>query len=90
MWSERLEFHPKTSLVAENSGGRLSSDAGLLLGLSCRAQSIHLFDDLHHRFNILLIPLEDENSKILDNFDRDIARDSFEQHTYPGLFMQCL
>ena len=31
VWSERLEFHPRKSLVVENSGGRLSSDAGLLL-----------------------------------------------------------
>ncbi len=30
-WSERLEFHPQKSVVVENSGGRLSSDAGLLL-----------------------------------------------------------
>ncbi|MCB9951195.1 MAG: transposase [Planctomycetaceae bacterium] len=26
-----MEFHPRKSLVVENSGGRLSSDAGLLL-----------------------------------------------------------
>ncbi|MEZ6056515.1 MAG: transposase [Planctomycetaceae bacterium] len=31
VWSECLEFHPQKRLVVENSGGRLSSDAGLLL-----------------------------------------------------------
>lgn len=31
VWSERLAFHPKKRLVVENSAGRLSSDAGLLV-----------------------------------------------------------
>lgn len=31
VWSERLEFHPKKRLDVENSAGRLSSDAGLLV-----------------------------------------------------------
>lgn len=31
VWSECLAFHTQKSLVVENSGGRLSSDAGLLL-----------------------------------------------------------
>ena len=31
VWSERLEFHPQKPVVVENSGGRLSSDAGLLV-----------------------------------------------------------
>lgn len=31
VWSERLEFHSKKTIVVENSGGRLSSDAGLLI-----------------------------------------------------------
>jgi Transposase DDE domain group 1 len=31
VWSECLEFHPKKPLVVENSAGRLSSDAGLLV-----------------------------------------------------------
>jgi hypothetical protein len=31
VWSERLEFHSEKPLVVENSGGRLSSDAGLLV-----------------------------------------------------------
>lgn len=31
VWSERLEFHPPKPVDVENSGGRLSSDAGLLV-----------------------------------------------------------
>lgn len=31
VWSERLAFHPQKRLDVENSGGRLSSDAGLLI-----------------------------------------------------------
>ncbi len=31
VWSERLAFHPKKRLDVENSAGRLSSDAGLLI-----------------------------------------------------------
>lgn len=31
VWSESLAFHPKKPLVVENSAGRLSSDAGLLV-----------------------------------------------------------
>ena len=31
VWSERLEFHPKKRVDVENSAGRLSSDAGLLV-----------------------------------------------------------
>lgn len=31
VWSERLEFHPKKRLDVENSAGRMSSDAGLLV-----------------------------------------------------------
>ena len=31
VWSESLEFHPKKRLDVENSAGRLSSDAGLLV-----------------------------------------------------------
>ena len=31
VWSECLEFHPRKRLVVENSAGRLSSDAGLLV-----------------------------------------------------------
>lgn len=31
VWSERLEFHPEKRLEVENSAGRLSSDAGLLV-----------------------------------------------------------
>lgn len=31
VWSERLAFHPKKRLEVENSAGRLSSDAGLLI-----------------------------------------------------------
>lgn len=31
VWSERLDFHSQKTIVVENSGGRLSSDAGLLL-----------------------------------------------------------
>lgn len=31
VWSERLSFHPARPVVVENSAGRLSSDAGLLV-----------------------------------------------------------
>jgi hypothetical protein len=31
VWNECLEFHPKKPIVVENSAGRLSSDAGLLV-----------------------------------------------------------
>jgi len=31
VWSQSLDFHPEKQVVVENSGGRLSSDAGLLL-----------------------------------------------------------
>ncbi len=31
VWAESLGFHPQKTIVVENSGGRLSSDAGLLL-----------------------------------------------------------
>lgn len=31
VWAERLGFHPKKRLVVENSAGRLSGDAGLLV-----------------------------------------------------------
>ena len=31
VWSESLAFHPRKRLVVENSAGRLSSDAGLLV-----------------------------------------------------------
>lgn len=31
VWSECMEFHPEKPLVVENSAGRLSSDAGLLV-----------------------------------------------------------
>lgn len=31
VWSEQLDFHPQKRIIVENSGGRLSSDAGLLV-----------------------------------------------------------
>jgi hypothetical protein len=31
VWSEQLEFHPEKQVILENSAGRLSSDAGLLV-----------------------------------------------------------
>lgn len=52
VWSECLQFHPQKPVIVENSAGRLSSDAGLLV--------VREFDDR--------LGLTERFAKVLDDF----------------------